>query len=840
MKKNNRTILSTFSLSLLSSVAFSSNEQFNDEHSVQMQIDVAVNLPNETIAPVNPILIVEPTPQVRAYNYVRNGDLSGLKKLLLTVGESAFDLNTQIEIPISNNSNGAEKATPLKETLLYCACKNGFSDTANYLIYEKKVQTSIYNGLSPLYAAYKNKHYHIVDLLLQAPLNPYFQNIPEAPDSVAPGAQPAAQPNLRIFKSPHIVDEAIYDACVDGKLSVFDEILNSEYGKGRNFDIKVMKIDITTVKNADTHVVKAGIVKAETPFYAACFYGYKEIVKSLIAKGANIETPAKNGWSPIYAASKNGHTEVVKSLIDAVAPKGEEPLIEAKRNFVNFKNKNNMTPLNLATYHGFTDIVRLLLDAGADVNMGDKLGARPLHVCVQNNHSEIMDMLLAVPNINISVQTEAGITAIYVAAFNGNDVLLKNMINKVKEQEKSPYTLEKEQEKLSYTLDYFDEEFNKIRNQPDLARKLERLNESYNKYKNEKKPNHIEAVNLSGDKGLAPLIVAAYNGKLECVELLCENGADIDAVENNKVTALYAAAQNGHFTVVESLANKRASINHKISNQNTPLHSSAIENRVDVAKFLLPRLKKEDINTLNSDHATPLYMASEKGNSEIVQLLFEHKADYSIPNVHGVTSINIAAQNGDDKTVQLHIDAMIQDNKTEIINVASTKGTTPLFIAAQNGHTEIVKKILSVKVDGVRVVDTNFATLEGETALFTASFFGHPIITQLLIDHDALIDKQDNDGRTALWWTVKNNKADIIEILIKASANLNISDREENTALHKACELGHIPVAISLIKNGAKQDLTNSAGQTAYQLLSPEDQITFDEAMAAESTLTES
>ena len=59
--------------------------------------------------------------------------------------------------------------------------------------------------------------------------------------------------------------------------------------------------------------------------------------------------------------------------------------------------------------------------------------------------------------------------------------------------------------------------------------------------------------------GATPIIWAARQGKLEAVQLLLSNAADVNAAAQSGWTALYAAALNGHETIVELLVSNDAS-----------------------------------------------------------------------------------------------------------------------------------------------------------------------------------------------------------------------------------------------------------------------------------------
>ena len=88
-------------------------------------------------------------------------------------------------------------------------------------------------------------------------------------------------------------------------------------------------------------------------------------VKSLLAKGADVNATDKDDNTVLMWASINGHTEVVGWLIKEKAD-------------VDLVNRWNSTALIRASLFAHLEVVRLLIKAGADVNVRDKAGQTAL------------------------------------------------------------------------------------------------------------------------------------------------------------------------------------------------------------------------------------------------------------------------------------------------------------------------------------------------------------------------------------------------------------------------------------------------------------------------------
>jgi hypothetical protein len=138
------------------------------------------------------------------------------------------------------------------------------------------------------------------------------------------------------------------------------------------------------------------------------------------------------------------------------------------------------------------------------------------------------------------------------------------------------------------------------------------------------------------------LINASYNGDLEKVRRLLENGANIEAKDSGGMTPLYIASINGHANIVKLLLEKGTNIEAKEEGGNTPLHLACKYGHANIVKMLLRA--GTSIEAKSKSGETSLHLACEKGHEAIVKVLLAKGADPSVPNDKGKTPLQVAQQ----------------------------------------------------------------------------------------------------------------------------------------------------------------------------------------------------
>ena len=79
--------------------------------------------------------------------------------------------------------------------------------------------------------------------------------------------------------------------------------------------------------------------------------------------------------------------------------------------------------------------------------------------------------------------------------------------------------------------------------------------------------------------------------------------------------------------------------------------------------------------------------------------------------------------------------------------------------------------------------DVNSRRRYGHTALFWASYRGNKNSVKLLLAQPGIkLDETDVDGDTALMAAAEHGHAEIVEMLLKAGANVSITDKRGETA----------------------------------------------------------
>ncbi|KAF8670409.1 hypothetical protein HU200_050714 [Digitaria exilis] len=92
----------------------------------------------------------------------------------------------------------------------------------------------------------------------------------------------------------------------------------------------------------------------------------------------------------------------------------------------------------------------------------------------------------------------------------------------------------------------------------------------------------LDSTDSQGRTGCLPLHMASANGHLAVVEYLIQNGANVNATNLEKNTALHWACLNGHIEVIKALISAGASVSALNSHEKTPMDEAVTKGKMDV------------------------------------------------------------------------------------------------------------------------------------------------------------------------------------------------------------------------------------------------------------------
>ncbi len=150
----------------------------------------------------------------------------------------------------------------------------------------------------------------------------------------------------------------------------------------------------------------------------------------------------------------------------------------------------------------------------------------------------------------------------------------------------------------------------------------------------------VDAMNLSGT---TPLMIAASSNQIQVVSRLLEKGAHVDASNNKGFTAIMATARNNATQSFLKLIEQGGNPNLKNDNEETALSIAVRNGKVAISKLMVTKII--DIDPTDKKGITPLMYAAMYNYDEIIPLLIDAGADVNFTNIHGESVIDFVKSN---------------------------------------------------------------------------------------------------------------------------------------------------------------------------------------------------
>jgi ankyrin repeat protein len=230
-----------------------------------------------------------------------------------------------------------------------------------------------------------------------------------------------------------------------------------------------------------------------------------------------------------------------------------------------------------------------------------------------------------------------------------------------------------------------------------------------------------------------PLYYASFGGFYDLVEhLIAKHPEQINAKGGRNVTPLWAALRKKHFQVAELLHRNGADINFRDHDLSTLLCIACQEGRLDAVQWLFNH--GADINVRREGLRTPVHIAATNRRPQVLKMLIEHNADIHVRSIFGYSPLHLAASSTVPERDHVDVMQVLLDHGADP-NALDDDNSTPLHHSSwwQNGN-----------------IASRKGTVEG---------------TRLLLKYGAIIDAEDNKGRTPLQLALEHGRHDMVACL---------------------------------------------------------------------------
>jgi ankyrin repeat protein/L-ascorbate metabolism protein UlaG (beta-lactamase superfamily) len=470
-----------------------------------------------------------------------------------------------------------------------------------------------------------------------------------------------------------------------------------------------------------------------------------------------LESPNPRGSSPLCVAASKGYKDIVKYLIK----KGAD---------VNKRNLFGSTPLHYAAWASDLESFTVLLKAGANINAENNEGQTPLQFACMGGNIDIMNLCIS-EGTNLKATFKDGSSLMHWAATGGNINMFKFLESKgldynVKDKDNSSTLLWAVSGNTLDIVKYLVEEKKMNVNEADnlnnvpLKSAVERGRLEIVKYllKNGADMNYPIQDHSTW------LILVAQSDNPELIQLLIDQGADINAFDDFGRTALITAAAFGNFGNVKVLVENGANLNPGLCKREscsntgqTALHSASWRFPY-IVEYLIAQ--GSDVNKKDLDGNTPLHYATFCDSVKVIDILCKNKADINCQNDLGQTALIRAVMRNKTEVIR----ALIGYNAD--LTLKDNNGKTVLHYAAIEGNSEILEFLLKNKA----IIDVKDS--KGHTPAYYAVYYGNNKLAQQLFTYGASkenmpvkktegLKKEINSGEAIVWylnhsgWAVK-------------------------------------------------------------------------------------
>ena len=488
-------------------------------------------------------------------------------------------------------------------------------------------------------------------------------------------------------------------------------------------------------------------------------------------KSSSLHFPGKSLWTVLMLHKSSRHKQILKlveticsefrsqSLIHVTAKEGKVHHLrrvldcgEQLNTAENHWSGEGPLPLMLAAKYNDEEVFEFLIERGSSPEWFDNQQRTSIHYAAEGG--KVRNLLRLIERgVDVLQRDRNGYSALHLAALNGHTDCVRLLIEHGAEVNEFTYPYDND----GFSRDPFTDEFSRPFDNP----------------------------------GYTPLMLAAEKGHLQTVQVLLQNGGELNRGNEMAWLPLHFAVSRNRTEVVKFLLKLDGNILASTVRGTTVLHLATC---LELVMILVARGANIQANDICG--RTPLHVAAEKGKAETVNYLLDRGADINARDKDGLSALYCALKGGHVTTAKFLIDKGSETLLSSDPNLLGFYEADLLQCSAREGLKATVEFLLSEGVSA-DVIHSKSASLL--TPLEEAACAGHCDVVRLLLDKGA---------------DINGNVASRDERLRKKQMESNSwEDRhywENICPLYAALRAGQGEVANLLIEGGANVSRLNS------------------------------
>ncbi|KJV97530.1 ankyrin repeat family protein [Orientia tsutsugamushi str. Sido] len=284
---------------------------------------------------------------------------------------------------------------------------------------------------------------------------------------------------------------------------------------------------------------------------------------------------------------------------------------------------------------------------------------------------------------------------------------------------------------------------------------------------------------------------------------------------------LHEIVRHGDLDKLRSIiSNRNININALNEEKQTALHCAIETENLDIVSLLLN--SGADPNLCDNLHFSPLHKACMRNNEDIVKLLLDYEVNVNVPNIWHSAPLHYAARFGLPNTVKLLL------NHGAIVDLQNSNGNTPLYDVIAYGRgglscIQVIKLLLNAGAD------VNLSDNYNHTPLHCAVINHNLPFAKILLSAGADVNAVNDLGDTPFSqsYTIFDYDDDIIKLLVAdiiriEYCNPDINARgfiENQSIIHRSQHLTNLRYKCKKELQEMKDIKVGNSGTTLFEML---------------------